>query len=187
MRKNELQQESVMFLVITKDTVLFNAITFLLNKSQVVHVQDEDDIDLVLHQHCHIIIDTLMNNVFHSAMAEKIKQLRPEQVIVFSPFIIKRCLGDIPVTFVLRNISLIDFMVLVNRGLCPAPEADIMLSRKQHQVLSYIAQQMQTEDILQKMQISLKTFYCHKHSVMMILNLRRITELIKYPHVSYLI
>lgn len=78
-------------------------------------------------------------------------------------------------------------MVLVNRGLCPAPEADIMLSRKQHQVLSYIAQQMQTEDILQKMQISLKTFYCHKHSVMMILNLRRITELIKYPHVSYLI
>lgn len=72
-----------MFLVITKDTVLFTAITFLLNKSQVVHVQDEDDIDLVLHQHCHIIIDTLMNNVFHSAMAEKIKQLRPEQVIVF--------------------------------------------------------------------------------------------------------
>lgn len=82
-----------MFLVITKDTVLFTAITFLLNKSQVVHVQDEDDIDLVLHQHCHIIIDTLMNNVFHSAMAEKNQTAKTGTGHCFFPFYYQKMPG----------------------------------------------------------------------------------------------
>ncbi|STM47914.1 transcriptional regulator [Escherichia coli] len=67
------------------------------------------------------------------------------------------------------------------------PEAAVSLSRKQHQVLSCIANQMTTEDILEKLKISLKTFYCHKHNIMMILNLKRINELVRHQHIDYLV
>ncbi|MDM8614073.1 helix-turn-helix transcriptional regulator, partial [Escherichia coli] len=70
---------------------------------------------------------------------------------------------------------------------CSVPEAAVSLSRKQHQVLSCIANQMTTEDILEKLKISLKTFYCHKHNIMMILNLKRINELVRHQHIDYLV
>ncbi|MGS3209620.1 helix-turn-helix domain-containing protein, partial [Escherichia coli] len=49
------------------------------------------------------------------------------------------------------------------------------------------ANQMTTEDILEKLKISLKTFYCHKHNIMMILNLKRINELVRHQHIDYLV
>ena len=60
-------------------------------------------------------------------------------------------------TFVPRTIAIIDFVALINGSYCSVPEADVsLLSRKQHQVLSCIANQMTTEDILEKLKISLK-------------------------------
>ncbi|WP_369333621.1 helix-turn-helix domain-containing protein [Corallococcus praedator] len=53
--------------------------------------------------------------------------------------------------------------------------------------MSCIANQMTTEDILEKLKISLKTFYCHKHNIMMILNLKRINELVRHQHIDYLV
>lgn len=176
-----------MFLVITRDTMFFIAMKNILNKGNVVHIQNEEDIDLTLHQNALVIIDTLMNNVSHSAMLTKIERLKPFHVIIFSPFNIKRCLGKTPVTFVQRNITIIDFVALINGSYCSAPEADVLLSRKQHQVLTCIATEMTTEDILEKLKISLKTFYCHKHNIMMILHLRRINELVRHQHIHYLV
>ncbi|EED1343861.1 helix-turn-helix transcriptional regulator, partial [Escherichia coli] len=115
------------------------------------------------------------------------ERLKPVHVIVFSPFNIKRCLGKVPVTFVPRTITIIDFVALINGSYCSVPEANVSLSRKQHQVLSCIANQMTTEDILEKLKISLKTFYCHKHNIMMILNLKRINELVRHQHIDYLV
>lgn len=92
-----------------------------------------------------------------------------------------------PVTFVPRTITIIDFVALINGSYCSVPEAVVSLSRKQHQVLSCIANQMTTEDILEKLKISLKTFYCHKHNIMMILNLKRINELVRHQHIDYLV
>ncbi|MBD7974365.1 MULTISPECIES: helix-turn-helix transcriptional regulator [Escherichia] len=176
-----------MFLIITRDMMFFTAMKSILNKGNVVHIQTEEEIDLTLHQNSLVIIDTLMNNVFHSTLLNKIKRLNPVHVIIFSPFNIKRCLGKIPVTFVQRAITIIDFIALINGSYCSAPEADVSLSCKQHQVLTCIANQMTTEDILEQLKISLKTFYCHKHNIMMILNLKRINELVRHQHIDYLV
>lgn len=61
-----------MFLVITRDTMFFIAMKNILNKGNVVHIQNEEDIDLTLHQNALVIIDTLMNNVFHSRCSRKL-------------------------------------------------------------------------------------------------------------------
>ena len=165
-----------MFLIITRDTMFFTAMKNILSKGNVVHIQNEEEIDVMLHQHAFVIIDTLMNNVFHSNLLTQIERLKPVHVIIFSPFNIKRCLGKVPVTFVPRTITIIDFVALINGSYCSV-----------HQVLSCIANQMTTEDILEKLKISLKTFYCHKHNIMMILNLKRINELVRHQHIDYLV
>ena len=55
-----------MFLIITRDTMFFTAMKNILSKGNVVHIQNEEEIDVMLHQNAFVIIDTLMNNVFHS-------------------------------------------------------------------------------------------------------------------------
>ena len=81
-----------MFLIITRDTMFFTAMKNILSKGNVVHIQNEEEIDVMLHQHAFVIIDTLMNNVFHSNLLTQIERLKPVHVIIFSPFNIKRCL-----------------------------------------------------------------------------------------------
>ena len=113
---------------------VFTAMKNILSKGNVVHIQNEEEIDVMLHQNAFVIIDTLMNNVFHSNFLTQIERLKPVHVIIFSPFNIKRCLGKVPVTFVPRTIAIIDFVALINGSYCSVPEADVSLSRKQHQV-----------------------------------------------------
>ena len=106
-----------MFLIITRDTMFFTAMKNILSKGNVVHIQNEEEIDVMLHQNAFVIIDTLMNNVFHSNFLTQIERLKPVHVIIFSPFNIKRCLGKVPVTFVPRTITIIDFVALIGSEL----------------------------------------------------------------------
>ena len=78
-----------MFLIITRDTMFFTAMKNILSKGNVVHIQNEEEIDVMLHQNAFVIIDTLMNNVFHSNFLTQIERLIPVHVIIFSPFNIK--------------------------------------------------------------------------------------------------
>ncbi|MGG7401252.1 helix-turn-helix transcriptional regulator, partial [Escherichia coli] len=107
-----------MFLIITRDTMFFTAMKNILSKGNVVHIQNEEEIDVMLHQNAFVIIDTLMNNVFHSNLLTQIERLKPVHVIIFSPFNIKRCLWKVPVTFVPRTITIIDFVALINGSYC---------------------------------------------------------------------
>lgn len=118
-----------MFLIITRDTMFFTAMKNILSKGNVVHIQNEEEIDVMLHQNAFVIIDTLMNNVFHSNFLTQIERLKPVHVIIFSPFNIKRCLGKVPVTFVPRTIAIIDFVALINGSYCSVPEADVSLAQ----------------------------------------------------------
>lgn len=106
---------------------------------------------------------------------------------LFSPPLILNAAWESAGDLCSRTITIIDFVALINGSYCSVPEAAVSLSRKQHQVLSCIANQMTTEDILEKLKISLKTFYCHKHNIMMILNLKRINELVRHQHIDYLV
>lgn len=73
-----------MFLIITGDTMFFTAMKNILSKGNVVHIQNEEEIDVMLHQNAFVIIDTLMNNVFHSNFLTQIERLKPVHVIIFS-------------------------------------------------------------------------------------------------------
>ena len=83
--------------------MFFTAMKNILSNGNVVHIQNEEEIDVMLHQNAFVIIDTLMNNVFHSNFLTQIERLKPVHVIIFSPFNIKRCLGKVPV---FRGLSL---------------------------------------------------------------------------------
>ncbi len=78
----------------------------------------------MLHQNAFVIIDTLMNNVFHSNFLTQIERLKPVHVIIFSPLILNAA-GKVPVTFVPRTIAIIDFVALINGSYCSVPEADV--------------------------------------------------------------
>lgn len=71
-----------------QDTMFFTAMKNILSKGNVVHIQNEEEIDVMLHQHAFVIIDTLMNNVFHSNLLTQIERLKPVHVIIFSPLIL---------------------------------------------------------------------------------------------------
>ncbi len=58
------------------DTMFFTAMKNILSKGNVVHIQNEEEIDVMLHQHAFVIIDTLMNNVFHSNLLTQIERLK---------------------------------------------------------------------------------------------------------------
>jgi LuxR family transcriptional regulator, dicarboxylate transport regulator len=64
-----------MFLIITRDTMFFTAMKNILSKGNVVHIQNEEEIDVMLHQNAFVIIDTLMNNVFHSNFLTQIPKV----------------------------------------------------------------------------------------------------------------
>lgn len=176
-----------MFLVITKDTVLLGAMMNLIGKESVLHVRHASDICPTRHQHAQVIIDTLDNNLFYSEMAQKLESLQPSRVLIFSPFRIKKCLGNIPVTFIARNIALLDFVALLNNRVRYRSSPALSLSRKQHQVLTCILQQKPCEEIVEELNISPKTFYCHKYNVMLLLKLRKMRDLVRHQFSRYLV
>ncbi len=45
-----------MFLIITRDTMFFTAMKNILSKGNVVHIQNEEEIDVMLHQNAFVII-----------------------------------------------------------------------------------------------------------------------------------
>lgn len=75
------------------DTMFFTAMKNILSKGNVVHIQNEEEIDVMLHQNAFVIIDTLMNNVFHSNFLTQIERLKPVHVIIFSPLILNAARG----------------------------------------------------------------------------------------------
>ncbi|MCV5331266.1 hypothetical protein OFC87_23915, partial [Escherichia coli] len=50
-----------MFLIITRDTMFFTAMKNILSKGNVVHIQNEEEIDVMLHQNAFVIIGSDSN------------------------------------------------------------------------------------------------------------------------------
>ncbi len=57
-----------MFLIITRVYDVLHTVMKNILSRYVVHIQNEEEIDVMLHQNAFVIIDTLMNNVFHSGL-----------------------------------------------------------------------------------------------------------------------
>lgn len=175
-----------MFLVLTKDIMLFKAVQHIVSKDTVVHIQHAEELCTVRQKHAKVIIDTLNNNIFYTDIACQLEKIEPAQILIFSPFAIKRCFGTIPVTFIRRDISLIEFMGYLNRTTNCCNSSGLSFSRRQHQMLTYILQQKNCHSIAEEMRISLKTYYCHKYNVMLLLKLRKMSDLVRHQFVGYL-
>ncbi|MDM4717483.1 hypothetical protein QT223_21335, partial [Escherichia coli] len=52
-----------MFLIITRDTMFFTAMKNILSKGNVVHIQNEEEIDVMLHQNAFVIIAVSYTNL----------------------------------------------------------------------------------------------------------------------------
>ncbi|POT58595.1 helix-turn-helix transcriptional regulator [Citrobacter amalonaticus] len=175
-----------MFLVFTKDSILLQAIHYLINKDNIIHIQRVEDLSAVQESNAKVIIDMLNNNILHTSIAYQLEKIKPAKIIIFSPFRIKRCFGDIPVIFVNRNISLVNFIDLLNckENYTIAPE--LSFSHRQHQIITYILQQKSSNLIAEEMKISLKTYYCHKYNIMLLLKLRKMSDLVRHKISCYL-
>ena len=103
-----------MFLIFTKDIMLLQAIYHLFKNDVIVHVQHVHELCAVENHNAKVIIDTLNNNIFHTRLAYQLEKIKPSKIYILSPFRIKRCFGDTPVFFVNRNVSLSNFISLLN-------------------------------------------------------------------------
>ena len=85
-----------------------------------------------------------------------------------------------------RNVSLHAFITLLNCDENCDISPELSFSRRQHQILTYILQQKSCYSIAQEMHISLKTYYCHKYNIMLLLKLRKMSDLVRHQISCYL-
>ncbi|MBB1202669.1 helix-turn-helix transcriptional regulator [Enterobacteriaceae bacterium 89] len=176
-----------MILILTKDAYFLNALKHLLRRHDVIHITSANQLSETEHKGAWIIIDTLNNNIFHSELGYKIRFLSPKMVYVISPFMVKRCLGTIPTVFVDRNIGILHFVAVLQRRYILSRPDMLSLSHKQHQILTLVMQQNSGEQIAEKLGISLKTYYSHKYNIMLLLKLRKMSEVVRLNIAQYLV
>lgn len=175
-----------MFLIFTKDIMLLQAICHLIKKDVIIHIQHAEDFCTVEERNAIVIIDTFNNNVFYTSIACQLERIQPAKVFILSPFRIKRCFGDTPVVFINRKVSLSDFITLLNCNENYVMSPELSFSRRQHQILTYILQQKPCGSIAEEMNISLKTYYCHRYNIMLLLKLRKMSDLVRHKISCYL-
>lgn len=176
-----------MFLVITKDIFFLNAVTHLLKSHDVIHITTASQLCETTHKGAYILIDTLNNNIFHSDLEYQIRRIVPVLAYVVSPFSIKRCLGNIPTVFIDRRIGVFEFVAILQRRFAVHHSKMLSLSHKQHQILTLVMQEHSGEKIAEKLCISPKTYYSHKYNIMLLLKLRKMSELVRLSIAQYLV
>ncbi|WP_336983051.1 MULTISPECIES: helix-turn-helix transcriptional regulator [unclassified Cedecea] len=151
------------------------------------HVKSDRDIREDLHNKCYIIIDTYENNLFHSDFEIRIRRLNPRRVYILGPFLVNRLWPELPVVFLKRTTAVMDFFMLIHGraiGVCPP---DILLTRKQHLVLTYLIQEMSPVEISTRMGVSIKAFYAHQFNIMELFKAKKVGCLIVSGISKYLI
>ncbi|WP_370605680.1 helix-turn-helix transcriptional regulator [Citrobacter braakii] len=175
-----------MYLILTRDRMLFQGITCLTGPDNTVLIQREEDICPDRYRHAVVIIDTLKNNIFHSALSTRILQTEPRHIFVMSPFGIKNCLGDTDVKFIPRTIHPTEFRrIIISEEYSPW-QPEIYLTLRQHQVMTTLLTTHQTRHTCAEMNIMMKTFYNHKYDVMDLFGVRRLNKLLEHPCLDYL-
>lgn len=175
-----------MFLIFTKDIMFLQGIHHLIKKEDFIHIQRVEDFIKIGDTGVKVIIDTFNNNIFYTSMACELERIKPERIFIISPFRIKRCFGDIPVSYITRNVTLSDFNIFINSNEGHATQPKLSFTRRQHLILTRIYQQKPCDLIAKEMNISLKTYYCHRYNIMLILKLRKMSGLLHHQVSLYL-
>ncbi|POT25715.1 hypothetical protein C3433_16485 [Citrobacter freundii] len=174
-----------MYLVITKDMILFDSISRIVGPDNTIHICHIEDICLQSHRQSYVIIDTLRNNVFYTEITNRLIEIEPESICIMSPFGIRKCMIGTPVTFVSRTISKEAFQNTVLYGYVNSWRPEIVFTQKQHQVISLVMQRKTDRYIAQEMSISLKTLSIHKYNIMLLLNIRKFSHLLTHRFAVY--
>ncbi|EHM1654455.1 hypothetical protein KDR40_004781 [Salmonella enterica subsp. enterica serovar Saintpaul] len=174
-----------MFLVVTEDLMLFNAVSHLVSPDKALHVRKTDDICLTQHQSARVIIDTLNNNIFHTDMTESIHRLNPECIHILSPFLIKQCFQNQAVMFLPRDISCSGFRAAVTGAHSSDYIPAIALTYRQHRIISLLLQMRCDRSVADELNIAQKTLFTHKYHIMYLLKLRKFSQLSLHDFAVY--
>lgn len=174
-----------MYLIITRDQLLFTAIACLTAPDNTVRIQCADDICPRQHLHARVIIDTFRNNILYTSLSAQLKEIRPGYICILSPFGIKGCFPGIPVKFIPRNISVRDFHYMVIQGNPVTPPLPLFFSHRHHEAVSLLLQMKKPRDVMQEMNISKKTLSTYTYHTMSLLNLRKFSRLLTHRFAGY--
>lgn len=174
-----------MYLVITKDAMMFDSIAHIVGPDNAIHILNAEDICLCEHRQSYVIIDMLRNNIFYTDIICRLNEIAPRHIYIMSPFGIKHCLPSAAVRFIPRTISVKAFRDTIlcghSENWCP----DIYFTQKQYQVISRILQRKTDRHIAQEMGISLKTLSVHKYNIMLLLNIKKCCHLLTHRFAVY--
>lgn len=175
-----------MVLVITRDYFLLTAIQHLLPDENVIQLNDTKQIAIARNQKIKIIIDNFYNNVMHTSLVRQLVFLFPEKVIIFSGFNIKFLFMGVNVIYLNRKIASTLIVNAIN-GIDVWEQNLIVLTRKQHYILTEIASGKRNDEIARKMNVSVKTIGSHISHIKKIIQVSRMYRITKVHEYKYLI
>ncbi|MGS0639224.1 hypothetical protein [Citrobacter sp. VF227] len=172
------------YLIVTQDGMFFQGISTLAGAKFCVHIRQEQDICLHRHRKAVVIIDTLMNNIFHNPMAECLKRLEPTRIIILSPFGVSRLFPGEMVIFISRDVhAALLSQVLFNGDDVRSPK--IYFTKTQHRIITSFLRLNNARRIAAEMDIAQKTLNCHQYHIMLLLNLRKFSLLLTHSFAPY--
>ncbi|EPC0969894.1 response regulator transcription factor [Enterobacter hormaechei] len=133
-----------------------------------------------------IIIDNFYNNVIHTSLVRQLVFLFPEKVIIFSGFNIKLLFMGVNVTYLNRKIAPALIVNAIN-GIDVCEQNLIVLTRKQHYILTEIASGKRNDEIACKMNVSVKTIGSHINHIKKIIQVSRMYLITNVHEYKYLI
>lgn len=175
-----------MYLVITRDGLLYQAIASLVKPAVTEHIRDAQDICVQRHRHASVILDTLYNNVLHTSLYGYLEWISPRGIYILSPFGIKHCFRSIPVVFIPRTLSPEAFRATVVDGQGETWWPEVTFTRRQHRVMTQVLQRNSDRQITNDMNISVKTLASYKFNIMLLTGLRRFSRLMTHRYAVYL-
>lgn len=158
-----------------------------MKKQNVIHIISAEQICETSHKNSRIVIDTYHNNIFHTDIGRKLQLLSPLHVYVISPFIIRKCLGRTPVTFINRKESVSELSRVIGSCQKTKPTLRFVFSNKQHHILTLIMQEVSGDDVANNLNIRKKTYYSHKYNIMLALKLRKMCDFVNHQYSKYFI
>ncbi|HFV9915594.1 TPA: hypothetical protein ACIBH9_004418 [Salmonella enterica subsp. diarizonae serovar 61:l,v:z35] len=179
-----LNKNEQVYLIITRDRMLFEGFSGLTGAKCCVHIRQKQDICVHRHRHAVVVIDTLLNNIFHGPLAECLGRLQPARVIILSPFGVRRLFPESRLVFMPRDAGVAAFCRVLSGGEeCRQPA--MYFTKRQHQIVSLFLRLNNARHITEETGITPKTLASHQYSVMLLLNLRQFSRIHTHPFADY--
>ncbi|ELK1751051.1 hypothetical protein QHH40_004442 [Salmonella enterica] len=168
------------YIIYTKNNYLYLSLSFLLSSSGTLHITDINNLKLYKYSGSGVILDLQGETSLTPSVMSDINSILPECIFILSSFKIKGLNSVSPVRFFTKQITLKNFILLINKReeVCGR---FIPISLRQYRILVDILSGMDAYDIVNKAEISVTTVYVYKKNIMKIMEVRNDAALLKHP------